>query len=185
MMEKYYVKLLFLLAFLNIPSLLYPQGFNGYSWGTTKSMIINNKGRSDVNSTLGRNGSSLHYNEMEISGYYANIVFVFVQDKLYLGTYIFDSLTREGTMTAYFDLLDRLVSIYGRYNQIDYISNNVLEQNKSPYVTTWHYNEQLIQLILTYQITGTWGISIRYHIDPQVAIIASGGIIRDYKGGDL
>jgi hypothetical protein len=61
----------------------------------------------------------------------------------------------------------------------------MLDSTKSPYKIIWYYNEQTIQLLLTYQITGQWGVSIRYTISPQLAVIASGGKIRDYKNGDL
>lgn len=170
--------------FAGIP-LLYSQGFYGYSWGTARSLIISNEGSADYDSTLGQNESVLEYNNRIISGYYTTVVYIFINNKLYLGNYLFDDLTKEGVIKAYNDLFNKLTIKYGNYYQRDTIINNTLDPKKSPYKIIWNYNEQLIQLSLTYKITGQWGVSIRYLISPQLALIASGGKIRDYKNGDL
>jgi len=84
-------------------------------------------------------------------------------------------------LEAYNKIFDKLILKYSKCNQQDIIKNNILDKNKSPYKSIWNYNEQIIELSVTYKITGQWGISLRYYVPPQLAIIASGGRIRDHK----
>jgi len=181
---KKYIILFFLISSFSIMN-NYAQGFNGYSWGTIKNIILSNEGLPNSDNIISMYESVLEYDNMIIAGYYTTIIYIFVNDKLYLGNYLFDYLTTQGSINAYKNLFDRLYLKYGKPITRDIIENEILEQNRSPYSIIWNYNEQIIRLKLTYGITGQWRFSITYQISPELASIASGGKIRDHIYGDL
>ena len=176
--------MIFSLCFLSVIT-INAQGFNGYSWGTTRNLILINEGKADSDNIIGRYETVLEYNNKVISGYYTTIIYIFVNNKLYLGNYLFDYLTTKGSLNAYNDIYNKLLLLYGEPSQKEIIENEILDKNKHQYTILWNYNKQIIKLKLTYGITGQWRVSLEYYISPELALITSGGKIKDHIYGEL
>jgi hypothetical protein len=174
----------FFIIFLSVIT-IYAQGFNGYSWGTTKNLILVNEGKADFDNTIGKYEAVLEYNNKIIIGYYTTIIYIFVNNKLYLGNYLFDYLTTKRALNAYNEIYNKLLLLYGEPSQKELIKNEILDKNKHQYTILWNYNEQIIKLKLTYGVTDQWRVSLEYFISPELALIVSGGKIKDYVYGEL